>query len=38
MAFFKFLKSAVRVLTVVLQVLVVAVNTWDAAQAGTAGA
>jgi len=38
MAFFKFLKSAIRVLTVAVQVLATIVAAWDATQAGTAGA
>lgn len=38
MAFFNFLKSAIRVLTVVLNVLVTVVNSYDATQADTARA
>jgi hypothetical protein len=38
MAFFKFLKSAIRVLTIVLQVLATMAAAYDATQADTAGA
>jgi hypothetical protein len=38
MSFFKFLKSAVNVLTVLLQVLATVVAAWDATQADTARA
>lgn len=38
MSFFNFLKSAIRVLTVVLQVLATVASAYDATQADTAGA
>lgn len=36
MAFFKFLKTAVKVLTIVVQVMNNAINAYEAAKAGTA--
>lgn len=38
MAFFNFLKTAIRVLTVVIQVLTHIINAYDAAQTAPAGA